>query len=59
MTSARRHLLRLELSAALRLGVIGDLWAASVARRLRKLSGEPSGNSKPQGENTSRDKGAA
>lgn len=41
----RRFLLETEIMIALRLGALGQAWAASAAHRLRKLSGEPSAKS--------------
>lgn len=42
MTELRRKIIVSEIIIAARLGAFGDWWAASAARRLRKLSGEHS-----------------
>jgi len=49
MIHIRRVSLRLQIWCAIHLGSIGDYWAASAARRLGELSGEPSANG-PGGE---------
>lgn len=38
MWAVLRVITRIELLAAVHLGTLGDWWAASAARRLRKLS---------------------
>lgn len=38
MTAALRWFLGVEIVAALRLGALGQWWAASAARRLKRLS---------------------
>ena len=43
MRKAVFWILRLELSAAIHLGALGDYWAARAARRIRKFAGEVSG----------------
>lgn len=43
MTRLRRRIITTEIIVAARLGALGDWWAASAARRLRKLSGEQTG----------------
>ena len=42
MIELRRRIIIAEIIVAARLGALGDWWAASAARRLRKLSGEHS-----------------
>lgn len=44
MSALRRQKIILEIKIAVRLGAFGDWWAASAARRLRKISGEHTPN---------------
>ncbi|MGS4985016.1 MULTISPECIES: hypothetical protein [Pseudosulfitobacter] len=46
MTGVLRWILIKEISAAVRLGALGDWWAASAVRRLRKLSASSPGGGK-------------
>ena len=43
MTRLLRRIARVEIVLAMHLGTVGDVWAASAARRLGKLSGDRSG----------------
>lgn len=45
MWAVLRAITRIELLAAMHLGTVGDWWAASAARRLRKLSEKVQGGS--------------